>query len=128
ARSGRTRRVGLALLAFLVLALGRFGPFGHVLHGLAASFRYPAKLAFPFVLGVALLAAHGLDALPRRGLAVALAGLGGGLLVSLNLVAFDAFAIDTKDAPYVDAGRALAALVPRLAHAAIFALGAAALA
>ncbi|MEZ0230025.1 MAG: hypothetical protein ACAI25_15480, partial [Planctomycetota bacterium] len=65
-RAGRARNVGLVLLVFVVLAFGRFGPLGHVIHALAATFRYPAKIVFPATLGLALLAGHGLDALPRR--------------------------------------------------------------
>ncbi|HZU97085.1 MAG TPA: YfhO family protein [Planctomycetota bacterium] len=113
----RLKRIAFALLAFLPFALGRFAPTGTLLHLVLPVFRFPAKLVLPATLGIALLAARGLELRPRRELLVGLAVLGGLLLVASNLVTVGVFA-DSDD------GKAAAErLAPRIAHAAFVALG-----
>ena len=119
-------RAGLLLLPFALLALGRFTPLGQVLY-LAPSFRFPAKLYMPAALGLALLAANGLDRLPRRALAIGLGVLGVALLVGLRVVSGDVH-LDTSSAPWIDEDRVMGALALRIAHALAFAAGGAAIA
>jgi hypothetical protein len=119
-------RAGLLLLPFALLALGRFTPLGHVLY-LARSFRFPAKLYMPAALGLALLAASGLDRLPRRALAFGLGALGLALLVGLRVASGDVH-LDTSSAPWIDGDRVMGALALRIAHALAFAAGGAAIA
>lgn len=130
ARSG----LGIALV-FLALALGANAPFYAVAFRLpgVALFRYPAKLQVPMVLGLALLAASGLEGLlagearARKlatgtlGALAAAAVLGTNLAVQGGLGLADR--IDAASLPGLEGERALAFLAPRCAHVALVALG-----
>src|SRR5262249_29695325 len=132
-RVDRAARVGVALvLAFLPFALGRHAPFYRALFALPGGdlFRYPAKLAVPELLGLALAASAGVDGVARAR-RTTLAALGA-LVVSsiagaaLLVVARGPLAarIDALGVATVDGRGAVAALVPRLVHVAVVALGA----
>jgi hypothetical protein len=113
----RSWRLGVVLVSLIWLSLGRFAPTGTLLHLVLPVFRFPAKLVLPATLGIALLAARGLDAKPGRGLLIGLGVLGALLLVASNLVTLGLFTESDE------ANKAAACLAPRIAHAAFIALG-----
>lgn len=131
---------GGALLGVLLLplALGSHTPLYGWLFRLvpgAPLFRYPAKLAIPASLALALLASAGASALREPAVRRALAALLGVLVLAaaLGAVATTAFTatlaapIDAVGAPGVDGTSAVSALTLRFVHVAAFALGALAL-
>jgi hypothetical protein len=132
-RESALARSGALLVALaLPVALGKYTPLYSLLYHLplVPFFRYPAKLMVFVALGLALLSAAGMDDLARRR-TVVLETLGG-LLVSA-LLAFAgarlfrdplAAAIDARRVTPINGHAALAALEPRLVHAALFSLGA----
>ncbi len=127
---GPARRAGLLLLIFIIPALGKSTPLASLLHVFLEKsyFRFPAKIFMPAALGLSLLAASGLDKLPKKGLAIGLAALGVALLIALRLVAGGDLHLDTSHAPYVDEDRVMGALALRIGEAFAFALGGCAIA
>ena len=138
-RDERRARAGLALaVLFLALALGANTPLYRLVHALpgGASFRYPAKLLVPSVLGVAILAGVGADAVATRALGarrIALAVLGAVAwlaLVGANVAALAAGSLGARIdslGPGADGERAVALLAPGFAHVTIIAYAALAL-
>jgi hypothetical protein len=142
-RTSALARGGLALLLlFLPIAFGKYAPvFGWLHeHAPAASYfkfyRFPGKLGVPAMLGLSLLAIAGAGGLsdPRRRRALALVlgietlVLVGAAVVVLGYAPELGAQVDSLGAASVSGAQAIASLAPRLGHAAIFALGATALA
>jgi hypothetical protein len=137
-REDRRARGGLALaVIFFALALGANTPLYRLVYALpgGASFRYPAKLLVPSVLGVAILAGVGAEALTSRALGkrivlIVLGALGALALVGTNVAALAAESLGARiDAlgQGVDGARAVAFLAPGFAHVALVACAALAL-
>jgi hypothetical protein len=123
--NGPARRAGLLLLIFIIPAFGKCTPLANLVHLFIekSPFRFPAKIFMPAALGLALLAASGLDKLPRKGLAIGLAALGVALLVALRLVAGGDLHLDTSRIPGVDEDKVMGALALRIGEAFAFAVG-----
>jgi hypothetical protein len=134
-RADGRARAGLALaLLFGALALGANAPFYQLLFALPGGglFRYPAKLLVPAILGLALLAATGVEALATRDrrtrylVAGALGALALAGVVGTNLAVQDGFGlaerIDAASVRGIEGSRALAFVAPRCAHVALVAL------